>query len=251
MKEDNPLVSIITPSYNSQKTISATYESLVKQTYTNWEWLVTDDCSHDNTVSLLTEIKRNDPRVKIEVNNKNSGAGISRNNSIKRSQGRFVAFLDSDDTWHEDKLQKQIKFMLENNYALTYSYYTKMDSSGMLTKIIRCPFRVSYKELLKSNVIGCLTAIYDINAVGKVYMPSIRKRQDMALWLKILNEIDYAYCLQEELAFYREGHTSLSSNKTKILFSQWSFYRDYLKFNILKSAYYFSFYVFRAIKKHS
>jgi glycosyltransferase involved in cell wall biosynthesis len=250
MNRQTPLVSVITPTYNSESTIKETYKSLLKQTYTNWEWLVTDDCSQDSTLSLLDEIKRNDKRVNIQSNIINSGAGVSRNKSIERASGRFIAFLDSDDLWKESKLEKQISFMLKNGYALTYTYYTKIDTYGNLNKTICAPKKVSYRELLKSNVIGCLTAVYDTNLVGKVYMPTIRKRQDMALWLRILNKIDYAYCIDEELAFYREGHASLSSNKGKILLSQWSFYREYLDFNILKTFYYFSFYVVRALKKH-
>lgn len=121
---------------------------------------------------------------------------------------------------------------------------------GVKGKIIIPPSVTSYSELLKSNVIGCLTAVYDQEILGKMYMPLIRKRQDMALWLDILKKIEFAYCVPEVLAFYREGHNSLSSNKIKILSSQWEFYRGYLKFGIFRSAYYFSFYVFKALKKH-
>ncbi|ELY2668320.1 glycosyltransferase family 2 protein [Cronobacter sakazakii] len=244
------LVSIIMPSWNSELTIADSINSIIRQTYTNWELIITDDCSSDGTIRLLKEFANEEPRIKLFFNDKNSGAGISRNNCIKNAKGRFIAFLDSDDMWHPEKLSRQVAFMLNNNYALTYTAYKKINQKGNVIGHINPPARVNYSELLKSNVIGCLTAIYDAQKLGKVYMPEIRKRQDMALWLKILEKIDYAWCLPEELAFYREGHESLSSNKIKILSSQWSFYRTYLKFNSIKSAWYFSFYVVRAVKKH-
>ena len=248
--EEQPKVSIITSAFNAATVIGDAYASIISQTYTNWEWLVTDDLSTDNTWEILNAYAKNDSRIKILHNTKNVGAGASRNKSIEESSGRFIAFLDSDDMWHKDKLKKQIGFMLEHSYALTYTAYEKMTMSGDVIHSIIPPDKVSYHELLKSNVIGCLTAIYDAKVLGKIYMPTIRKRQDMALWLKILEKIDYAYCLNENLALYRVGNNTLSSNKLKVIFSQWSFYRNYLKFGILKSIYYFSHYAFRAVKKH-
>ncbi|MGV7092680.1 glycosyltransferase family 2 protein [Siccibacter turicensis] len=244
------LVSIVMPTWNSEATVYDSIKSVVEQTYPNWELLITDDCSSDGTMNVLLDFAASDKRIKVFKNTSNSGAGVARNNSIAHAQGRFIAFLDSDDLWHAEKLSKQISFMLDHNYALSYTYYRKINSSGEVTGHIIPPGFVSYSELLKSNVIGCLTAMYDTATTGKVFMPAIRKRQDMALWLKILQDIDYAWCLPEELASYREGHNSLSSNKLKILFSQWDFYRNYLNFNPIKAAWYFSFYVWRALRKH-
>lgn len=244
------LVSIIMPSFNSEKTITDSISSVLSQSYENWELLITDDMSTDGTKSIIEFFSAKDHRIKPFFNEKNLGAGCSRNNSITKSNGRYIAFLDSDDLWRNDKLEKQISFMKKNNYVLTYSEYKKINNDGDVFAHIVPPERVNYNELLKSNVIGCLTAIYDAEILGKVLMPSIRKRQDMALWLTILERIDFAYCISEPLAFYREGNASLSSNKMKILFTQWSFYRHYLKFSILKSAYYFSHYAIRAVKKH-
>ncbi|MEO3991189.1 glycosyltransferase family 2 protein [Pseudocitrobacter cyperus] len=246
-----PLVSIIMPSYNSSKTIRRSIDSIIAQSYDNWELLVTDDKSSDDTLSLLKNYAEMDERIKVFVLNENGGAGVARNNSIYHASGRYIAFLDSDDEWHPKKLQKQIKFMLDNKYALTYTAYRKIDGNNNLKGSIYPPMRTCYSDLLKSNVIGCLTAIYDTELLGKIYMPVIRKRQDMALWLLILEKIDYAWCLNDVLAYYREGHESLSSNKLKILKSQWGFYRDYLKYSLFKSAYYFSFYLVKAYKKHN
>ncbi|MDT3608581.1 glycosyltransferase family 2 protein [Cronobacter sakazakii] len=247
---ESDLVSVIMPSFNSSATIEESISSVQRQTYKNWELLITDDCSTDDTVNIIKRYAANDPRIKFFTNETNLGAGVSRNNSIAESNGRYIAFLDSDDIWVEDKLQRQIRFMQDNNIAFCYANYQKISATGEKGKIIVAPSKVNYHELLKSNVIGCLTAIYDSSVLGKVFMPEIRKGQDMALWLKILQKIDYAWCVNETLAYYREGHESLSSNKFKILSARWGFYRRYLNFNFIKSSYYFSFYFIRALLKH-
>lgn len=249
--ENNFIVSVITPAYNSSKTIADTIESVINQSYINWELIIVDDKSTDDTLAIVNDYMRVEPRIKLLTLSENKGAGYCRNKAIELAIGRFIAFLDSDDTWHPLKLEKQIRYMLENQYALTYTAYNKVDQNGNTTRSIIPPYRIDYAGLMKSNVIGCLTAVYDTELLGKVYMPLIRKRQDMALWLDILKNIDYAWCLNEPLAFYREGHASLSSNKIKILASQWRFYRRYLKLNFFKTMWYFSFYVVKALKKHS
>ncbi|MED9243728.1 glycosyltransferase family 2 protein, partial [Escherichia marmotae] len=243
-------VSIIMPSFNSEKTIQDAIESVRMQTYSNWELIISDDNSSDSTVEIVEKNALDDPRIILIQHSENRGAGFSRNDAISRARGKYIAFLDSDDIWHEKKLEIQIHFMSERKLALSYTQYQKIDMEGIKGKIIIPPSVTSYSELLKSNVIGCLTAVYDQEILGKMYMPLIRKRQDMALWLDILKKTDFAYCVPEVLAFYREGHNSLSSNKIKILSSQWKFYREHLEFGMLKSTYYFSFYVFKALKKH-
>lgn len=245
------LVSIIMPTYNSSKTIISSVKSVLAQKYENWELLITDDCSSDNTLDIILNLSKSDERIKVFSLNENSGAGAARNNSIEKSKGRFIAFLDSDDMWCDDKLLRQVDFMLTGHYGLTYTAYSKINSEGQIKKEIRPPSKINYNELLKSNVIGCLTAMYDVSILGKVYMPLIRKRQDMALWLNILKKIDFAYCLNENLAFYREGHSSLSSNKFKVLKSQWSFYRDHLELNYPLAMYYFFNYIYKALIKHA
>lgn len=248
MKE---LVSIIMPSYNSSKTIISSIQSVLAQKYESWELLITDDCSSDDTLEIILSFSKKDERIKVFSFHNNYGAGAARNNSIEKANGRYIAFLDSDDVWHEDKLMKQVDFMLTGHYGLTYTAYSKINVDGQVKKQIKPPAQVNYNELLKSNVIGCLTAMYDVKMLGKVYMPLIRKRQDMALWLNILKKIDFAYCLSENLAFYREGHSSLSSNKFKVLKSQWSFYRDHLKLSFPLALYYFFNYIHRALIKHA
>ncbi|EFE7730845.1 glycosyltransferase family 2 protein, partial [Escherichia coli] len=240
----------IMPSFNSEKTIQAAIESVRAQTYSSWELIISDDNSSDSTVEIVEKNVLYEPRIILIQHSENRGAGFSRNDAISKARGKYIAFLDSDDIWHEKKLEIQIRFMSERKLALSYTQYQKINMEGVKGKIIIPPGVTSYSELLKSNVIGCLTAVYDQEILGKMYMPLIRKRQDMALWLDILKKIEFAYCVPEVLAFYREGHNSLSSNKIKILSSQWDFYRGHLKFGIFRSAYYFSFYVFKALKKH-
>lgn len=247
---NGPLILIVMPSYNSEATIEEAIRSVLQQTYLNWELIISDDNSIDKTVEIIHEFIANEPRIILIQHSENRGAGFSRNEAISKARGKYIAFLDSDDIWHEKKLEIQIRFMSERKLALSYTQYQKINMEGVKGKIIIPPSVTSYSELLKSNVIGCLTAVYDQEILGKMYMPLIRKRQDMALWLDILKKIEFAYCVPEVLAFYREGHNSLSSNKIKILSSQWDFYRGHLKFGIFRSAYYFSFYVFKALKKH-
>lgn len=243
-------VSIIMPAFNCEKTIELSILSVIEQDYTNWELLIVDDNSSDNTLKIIKKYSNSDERIVLFERDVNKGAGFCRNIAISEATGRYIAFLDSDDLWRNNKLSKQIDFMEKKRCSLSYTWYRKIDEEGNDKGLIRAPLRVNYSELLKSNVIGCLTAIYDSEQLGKVYMPIIRKRQDMALWLKILSNIQYAWCLNEELAFYRERKNSLSSNKYKILFSQWNFYRNYLKLGLFKTSYYFFYYVCRALKKH-
>jgi len=212
--------------------------------------LIVDDNSQDNSVEVIQSFLIQDSRIHLVKNKENLGAGYSRNLAITKARGRFIAFLDSDDLWEKDKLTKQVHFMIHNAYALTYTWYKKIDMNSNVIGSVHSTRNVRYKDLLKSNVIGCLTAMYDVKKIGKVYMPTIRKRQDMALWLSILENEKYAWCLEEELASYRMGSNSLSSNKLKILFAQWSFYRNYLKMNYIVTTYYFANYVVRALKKH-
>ncbi|EPJ7774990.1 glycosyltransferase family 2 protein, partial [Enterobacter hormaechei] len=144
------LVSIIMPSYNSSKTIRASINSILAQSYDNWELLITDDQSTDDTLEIIKDLAAKDSRIKIFQNENNSGAGISRNKSISNAQGRFIAFLDSDDMWEKDKLTKQINFMIKNGYHLTYTQYIKVDEDGNIKGKIHPPLEVDYNELLKS-----------------------------------------------------------------------------------------------------
>lgn len=232
------LVSIITPLYNSREFISETIDSVLKQSYDNWEMIIVDDCSTDDGVEIVKEYKKHDQRIKLIKLDKNSGAAVARNTAIKNAKGRYIAFLDSDDLWHSEKLERQIQYIQENNYAFTYTNYQKMNESGdLLEEIIESPSKLNYKKALYTNYVGCLTAIYDTEKLGKVYMPEIRKRQDYGLWLKILKKVD-GHGLSENLAYYRVRDNSVSSNKLDLLKYNWKLYRDIENLSILRSSYY-------------
>ncbi len=245
---ESDLVSIIMPSYNSASTIGESIESVLKQKYANWELLITDDCSSDDTVSIVNEYAKLDPRISLAVLEKNAGAGVARNNSIELAKGRFVAFLDADDIWHEDKLLFQIEFMKKNNVELSYTYYQKFSGNSGDGGVIRCPAKTTYDKLLYSNVIGCLTAVYDTKKIGKQFMPTIRKRQDMGLWLKILKLVDDAECVPLVLAKYRVD-SGMTANKFKVLSYQWQFYRSVIGLPLCKAVLVFCIYSYRGLIK--
>lgn len=234
-----PLVSIITPLYNAEKYIEKTIFSIMEQTYTNWELFVIDDCSKDNSYKVVQKISEKDKRIKIIKLNENSGAAVARNTGIENANGRFIAFLDSDDTWHPKKLEKQIKFMLDNQYYFTYTGYYKVDENAAFIKNAKMPKFINYNKLLKTNYIGCLTVMYDSEKLGKVYFPLIRKRQDYALWLKLLKMIPYAYGLQEDLASYTVRSDSISANKVNVAKYTWTVYREVEKLSLIHAIYCF------------
>lgn len=243
-------VSIITPTYNSERFISETIEAIQTQTYKNWELLITDDCSTDDTVEIVKKYQKKDDRVKLYVLEKNGGAGVARNNSIGKATGRFIAFCDSDDVWKKNKLRKQVAFMLKTQCNLSFSSYDIVDESGNPKGRVKALGKVTYKIMLRNNYIGCLTAVYDTQKIGKVYMPTIRKRQDWALWLKVLRKGKVAYGLEESLAVYRDRSNSISTNKLEMLKYNWSIYKDVEKFSFIHSVWLMvQFLVYYLLKK--
>lgn len=248
----SPLVSIITPSYNCTATIEKTIKSVVAQTMKDWEMLIVDDCSTDHSRELIKSIIAVDSRIKLIERTWNAGPAIARNIAIEHAQGRYIAFLDADDQWHPTKLEKQLKFMNEKDIALSYTAYNCLDSDGNHLRVYKPILKVTYADMLKSNRIGCLTAIYDTNKIGKVYMPNISKRQDLGLWLRILKQVDYALGMDEVLADYLAVQAnSVSSNKTDAAKYQWRLYREIEKLNLKQSTFYFLNYAYLGLKKSS
>jgi len=243
-----PLVSIIMPTYNSSNTIVDSIKSVLHQSYDNWELIITDDCSEDNTLDIIEKIAVNEPRITITVNDMNRGAGFSRNASIERANGKYMAFLDADDLWSANKLEKQISFMEDNNYLFTFTSYQMFSYLGD-GKIVSAPESVSYNQLLYGNVIGCLTAVYNAEALGKQRMPLIRKRQDMGLWLTLLTKCNKAYSLPDILAKYRTD-SGMTQNKIHVAKYQWEFYRNVVNLGVLRSSWYFFWYALNGIMKH-
>jgi len=237
-----PLVSVITPVYNSSKFVGEAIRSVQAQTFTDWEMIIVDDCSTDNSVQIVEAFVHKDDRIQLIKLATNSGAAIARNSAIEVTQGRYVAFLDSDDLWLPVKLEKQLAFMQANDYPFSYAAYDKVDENGQVFGHIGVPDRVGYSDLLKTCSIGCLTAMYDSEYFGKVYMPLICKRQDFGLWLKLLKKTNYAYGLNETLAQYRVRKDSISANKANAAVFTWRLYREVEGLSLIKAGYYFGHY---------
>ena len=244
------LVSIITPSYNCEQFISETITSVRNQSYQNWELIIVDDCSTDNSINIINSHINADKRIKLFLNDENEGAAVSRNKAIKTAIGKYIAFLDSDDLWVSDKLEKQIQYMEKNNVALSYTSCELIDEQGAkLNKVIIPLEKLDYKELLKENQIACLTAIYNAELIGKFYMPLIRKRQDYGLWLSILKNIPFAYKAPGVLALYRVRRSSISSNKVDLLKYNFKLFNEHENLSKLKSFQYVAWNIFRKLKK--
>ncbi len=250
MSEKQPLVSIITPSYNSEKYIRETVKSVQEQTYTNWEMIIVDDCSKDNSRAVLEELASEEERIKIHFLQENSGAAVARNTAIRLAKGKYIAFLDSDDKWKPNKLQTQLEFMQKHDYAFTFSGYDLMNENGeLLGKSVEIPQSIDYHGLLKNTIIGCLTVIVNREKVGEFQMPNIRARQDLALWLLILKRGFKAYGLQQSLAMYRIVPGSVSSNKVNMIKKNWYVYRKIENLNVLSAGWYIFNYALNALKK--
>ena len=243
------LVSIITPTYNSLNYLDITIQSIINQTYKNWELLITDDCSTDGTWEKLKQYSHKDSRIKTFKLAQNSGAGVARNNSIEHAKGRFIAFCDSDDSWVPEKLEKQIKFMLDNSVPFSYTDYEIVNEHNEIIAFFNAPAKITYKDMLKQDEIGCLTAIYDAEILGKHFMPKLRKRQDWALWLNILKKTPFAMGLKERLAIYKKRKDSISSNKIKLVKYIWQVYRYEQNMPLFLALYYLLMYPFYYIKK--
>jgi len=244
------LVSIITPSYNSSKYIYDTIQSVVSQTYVNWEMIIVDDFSTDNSILIIQNILEIDSRIKLIKLKKNVGPAIARNKAIEISSGKYIAFLDSDDLWHKDKLEKQLKFMDRKGIYFTFSSYNLIDKNSKEIGLFEAKNSIDYYDLLKTNSIGCLTAIYNAEVLGRVFMPIISKRQDLGLWLKILKLLGQAQGITEPLASYRILDKSVSSNKIDSALYQWKIYRNIEKIGFFRSIFYFIHYAYYGWKKY-
>lgn len=230
------LVSIITPSYNSEKFIAETIQSVLEQTYKNWELIVVDDCSIDTTTAIVKEFIDNDSRIHFIRLAKNSGAGVARQTALEKATGKYIAFLDSDDIWKPEKLQKQIEFMQREKQPFAFSFYDCIDEdSKPLQKRIEAPNPLTYNQLFYCNFVGNLTGIYDIDFFGKITISTIRKRQDWMVWLTILQKLKSAKPVPESLAYYRIRKDSLSTSKVKLLKYNYAVYRKHHQFNVVKS----------------
>lgn len=237
---NNNLVSIIMPSYNCGKYVEETIRSVQAQTYKNWEIIFVDDCSTDGTVKRVSELREKDSRIKLFQNKFNSGAAVSRNNALCEAKGRWIAFLDSDDLWEPEKLEKQVKFLEENEYKFSYTYYSEMDGEGKDTGIIVSgPSKVTKAGMFAFCWPGCLTVMYDREKIGLIQIEDIKKNNDYAMWLKVCQKAD-CYLLPEVLAKYRRGRSgSVSSHSIKTMIGwHYKLWHEAEKKNAFAAVYY-------------
>lgn len=246
------LVSIITPLYNAEQYIGETIQSVLNQTYKDWEMIIVDDASTDHGIEIVRQYSdslRTAHRIKLMENHKNLGVARSRNRAIRKAKGQYIAFLDSDDLWMYEKLEKQISFMKKQDIAFCYSACDVIDRNGnQIGKVRNVPKTLSYTQLLKGNQIPCLTVVLDRSKIPDIYMADI-KHEDYMLWLTILKNNKKAYGINEVLAHYRVDEKSVSSNKLKSVIWTWKIYFVHLKLGFIRSIYYLICYLRQAIVK--
>jgi glycosyltransferase involved in cell wall biosynthesis len=232
-----PLVSIITPMYNSEDFISESICSVQNQTYTNWELWLIDDCSSDKTISLVNQFIKDDSRIHLLQNKINSGAAISRNKGIEASKGAYIAFLDADDFWLPNKIVQQVAILNSGKADVCFSSYEQINEAGNPLHIkVEALSILSYKKLLKSNYVGNLTGMYNASVLGKITSPNLRKRQDWLIWLKAIETSGKpAIGIPETLAMYRVRENSMSANKFNLVKHNYWVYKKGLGYSTLQS----------------
>ena len=246
-----PLVSIIMPCYNAERYVAQSIESVLAQTYQNWELLITDDCSTDKSVEIISKYSKNDERINVMVPDEHQGIARTRNMSISRARGRFVAFLDSDDIWYPEKLERQVNYMLENDLAFTYTSYELIDWQGNpKNKTVKDAGVMSYKKYLRNTIVCCGTVVIDREKTGHFATPIIRTSEDMSLWLSIMKRGFDAYPVPGPLHKYRITPGSASSDKINAACDVWRVYRKMEKLSLAASVFNFVCYTFNAVKKH-
>ena len=246
------LISIITPMYNGARFIARTIDSVIVQTYPNWEMIIVDDGSKDNSPEIVNDYVRRDPRIHL-IRKTNGGSASARNMGLKASLGRYVCFLDSDDLWLPEMLEQQISLLKTKNCALVYASYSKINEFGdEVCHAVIVPSRVKYTSLLKTNSISCLTAMYDSDKLGKpLFDESLKSmRDDLAYWLNILKKEPYAYGNKNVLGKYRVYTASTTGNKKKLIKPTFLFYYRYLGLGLCRSAYYLVHWGINGLKKY-
>lgn len=245
-----PEVSIITPCYNSSKFLKETMDSVLNQTFTDWEWLITDDKSTDNSVEIIKNI--NDARVKLTIAEKNGGAGHARNLSLETAEGRYITFLDADDFWEPNFLEEMVNFMKKENAELAYSNYARCNEQlEPQIEDFKADKDVTFNNLLKTCRLSLLSSMYDSQRVGKEFFPEGSKREDHVMWLNLLKRIPVGKPLPKTMAKYRMHSTSVSRKKKNIVKDQYLVYKDFMGFSTLKSLYYTANWALNGFKKYS
>lgn len=246
----NITISIIMPSYNAEAFIEKSLDSILAQTYKEWELIITDDCSTDSTKDIIYTYTKKNKRIKIIPLESNHGPGDARNKAIEVAQGRYITFLDSDDLWIPEKLEKQLSFMEDNNLSFSYASYFLIDEEDNDIGSFHTLPKITYHSMLKTCSVGCLTAMYDSKKLGKMYMPSMSKGEDYVLWLNIIKKIQITKGILEPLGYYRIRASSASSDKIHAAKKQWDIYYKIEKLNLFKSMYYLIHYTVNGLFKY-
>lgn len=239
------LVSVIMPTYNCAKFIAETLDSIKAQTYENWEVVIVDDCSKDNTKEIVDAYIAADPRIKYHCLEVNSGAAVARTKAMELAEGEYMAFCDSDDLWMPDKLERQLAFMKENGYAFTCTAYEQInEETRPLNRVIKTVKKTNYNRLLLDCPVGNSSVMYSVKQMGKFEVPNIRKRNDDALWLQMLKKEKYIYGMPDVLMRYRIRSNSISSNKLSVIKYHWILYREIEHLNVFRSAFHICWWCF-------
>jgi glycosyltransferase involved in cell wall biosynthesis len=241
------LVSIIMPTYNSANTLDDAVRSVLAQDYTLWELVIIDDQSSDKSLEIAETYAVIDPRISVLRTGQNVGSGGARNVGIDSSKGQLIAFLDSDDLWLPNKLDVQVKMFSDNRVSFVCSAYQRFNSVTHKTKNVGVPRLITFRDLLKTNYIGCLTVVLRRDAFNNLKFPEMRKRQDYALWLSLIRTGGNVHCSNHVLARYRHGHESTTSNKVGSVMSTWKVYREFLQLKFPSSIFCFLNYLIRGV----
>lgn len=251
MQKRQFLISIVIPVYNSQDFIKETIKSVKNQTHTNWELILIDDKSTDNSLNIIISESQKDQRIIILKNEKNLGVAMTRNKGVSAAKGDFIAFLDADDSWLPNKIEDQLNFMCKNKSTFSFTGYCFINKNKK-GKNVYVPFKISLKNSYKNHIIWTSTVMIDLRSISKnnIMMPEIREvGEDTLTWWKILKKVDYAYGLNKTLSYYHRRKNTLTSNKITALKHSWRLYKKYEKMSTIKSLYYLTFYIFNAFKK--
>lgn len=246
---EKDLVSIIVPVYNSERFLNDTINTVLNQTYQNWELIFVNDCSTDESENIIKKFSKKDKRIKLFSQKKNGGAALARNRGIDEAQGEFICFLDADDLWVKNKLELQVNFIKSNNCEFIYGGYEFANDKGIPNgKVVKVPSKITYKQALKNTTIWTCTVMFNMNKLSKelIYMPNVAS-EDTACWWKILKKIDCAFGINEVLAYYRRSENTLSSNKLVAIKRIWFLYRKVENLSFFNSAYCFVNYAIRAV----
>ena len=249
------MVSIIIPTYNVENYIDETVQSVIDQTFTDWELLVIDDCSTDDTYTLLQQWANRDPRVRIFQTPQNSGSGVARNIGIEQAKGRYIAFLDGDDWWYPQKLEVILDFMRLGNYEFVCSWYEYADSNLHSYYIEKPRDKQDFRYMTSGNNVGTPGVVYDTQRIGKVYMPDFRRGQDWGLWLRLLQKVDYLHVCPQPLFKYRLNNDSVTRNKRRMIEAVINVYQNELGYSAPKAWLVFCLrftprYLAKVIKRH-